>query len=176
MGRRRSRGLNETMNEWGPAGPRVNRRPCFRVLTGCSRAERRLHLCERGYPHDSSKNLKNGIRKYSEGYFYSEVTDALVGMISNKEIDLSFNAIRSVGKIETDSVELIKSMGVPKDDGVRILSALYDAGAIINYKIVSGKRFYTSKFRNRHSTFNENNLIMVHSGLHKAFSLGNDED
>ena len=50
----RSRGLNETMNEWGPAGPRVNRRPCFRVLTGCSRAERRLHLCECGYPHDSS--------------------------------------------------------------------------------------------------------------------------
>lgn len=123
----------------------------------------------------STSSIKNGIRKYSEGYFYSEVTDALVGMISNKEIELSFNAIRSVGKIETDSVELINSMGVSKDDGVRILSALYDAGAIINYKIVSGKRFYTSKFRNRHSTFNENNLIMVHSGLHKAFSLGNDE-
>ena len=57
-GRWRSRGLNETMNEWGPAGLRVNRRPCFRVLTGCSRAERRLRLCECGYPHDSSRNLK----------------------------------------------------------------------------------------------------------------------
>ena len=66
-GRWRSRGLNETMNEWGPAGPRVNRRPCFRVLTGCSRAERRLHLCERGYPHDSSRNhIKEGSNTDSE--------------------------------------------------------------------------------------------------------------
>lgn len=124
------------------------------------------------YPKGTSvDSVKNGIRKYSDNYFYPEIIDGLCGLISDDKIDSIFNAIKNIGHTETDVYEISKELDCSKPDAIEMLTALYNAGAIGNIFTVNNKQFIKYKFRNRHESFNERQRILIHPGLHKALGL-----
>ncbi|WP_228391845.1 hypothetical protein, partial [Gluconobacter aidae] len=58
------------------------------------------------------------------------------------------------------------------DRTFELCDALFNCSAIGNIQHRSGgKTYYTFKYRNRHSSFNENEDIMLHRGLWKALNL-----
>lgn len=123
----------------------------------------------------TSDNIKNGIRTYSYEYFKNEITDELVGFLTNEEIDLTFELLSSFGKanftideikVKIDADERFKKLDIRK-----IFSILYDCNAIGNS---SKETTYLSwKYRNRYSSFSPDQIIKIHGGLFKALNLHN---
>ncbi len=114
-------------------------------------------------------SILNGIRKYSDDYFVGEIKDGLDGLMSKDDQEMLFRAIKHTGHILTNVTELADEMSVDKQKAIELLETLYDSGAIVNVNPNNGQ--YTSKYRNRHSSFDPNQKIRIHQGLVKAFSL-----
>ena len=116
------------------------------------------------------QTIKDGINAYSENYFLMEVKDSVVGMLSNEEIETSFQAIRTIGLTEFSYQDFQKELPSP-EKALTMLNALYTAGAISNVDRENGESFRVSKFRNPNSIFNEKKLIAVNPGLNKALMI-----
>lgn len=122
------------------------------------------------YQHGAtSDSVKNGIRKYSEDYFVGEIEDGLNGLMPDEMIDAVIRAIKRMGKVSFSINDISEELGMDENKVVPLMETLYDAGAIININPSNGQ--YTSKYRNRHSSFDSRQIIRVHQGLVKAFSL-----
>jgi len=119
----------------------------------------------------TSNEIKNAIRKYSDNYFMNEIKDGLVGFLTDEDVENIFSIISSIDKDKMTLQEMkfrAEKLKI-KIDFEKVLSALYDAGAIAN---IADNKYFSYKFRNRHSRFDVFSEIFVHRALHSALGLG----
>ena len=118
----------------------------------------------------------NAVKTYSANYFYGEVQDELVGIMSDEEVQTIFKLISENKKYRTSKRELeIKaqelSLNLKNLNLERSLSLLYDIGAIGNVRKVEGKDSYSFKYRDRWSSFNQTDELVIHLALQKALNV-----
>jgi hypothetical protein len=118
--------------------------------------------------------IMSGIRDYSLNYFLPEIRDEAVGYIDEKEFD-RFIKILGLYKKREFSYPNLKSFSkehsFDSKTTEKALIILYGCSAIINtWDTPQGKR-YESKYRNRHSTLDINQSIIIHKGLWKALNI-----
>ena len=125
----------------------------------------------------SIKDLEEGIKDYSTDYFLPEIKDELVGYVPYDSIDMVTNILSSFREREfsySDFVE--KFYKVNKNENLMpdvVLNVLYDCSAIGHaYPYKDGQETrVTFKYRNRNSSFNHSNRIILHRGLWKALNV-----
>ncbi|MCF1467848.1 hypothetical protein GOZ89_12660 [Agrobacterium vitis] len=121
--------------------------------------------------------VKSGLREYSIKYFLPEIQDELSGYATPDEISRLINSFAKMRKrdfklkeLTTAASSLIKPLEAERI--FELCETLFNCSAIGNIQHNSGgNTFYTFKFRNRHSSFNENEDVMLHRGLWKALNL-----
>lgn len=121
--------------------------------------------------------FKAGLREYSIKYFLPEIEDELSGYAGPDEIQMIISAFGRVKKRDFSFSELIavsKTMKktLSEERIHEICESLFECSALgaINNK-PGGNTFYSFKYRNRHSSFDEREKIMLHRGLWKALNL-----
>ena len=125
----------------------------------------------------SSEEIEKGIKDYSTEYFQLEIKDEMTGYLPSIAIDGVFNSLSAIRKREFKLDEFkekckynIKLKGVEVDE---IMKVLYDCSAIGHvYSYNGGQTYrYTFKYRNRSSSFNPDDRIILHKGLWKALNV-----
>lgn len=125
----------------------------------------------------NKRAIDEGIKSYSSDYFLPEIKDEMVGYVTPKMIDPIVNLLSSFREREfaySDFVNTFNDMKLAKDISVdSVLSVLYDCSAIGHaYPYMDGKETRVSfKYRNRNSSFNKRNRIILHKGLWKALNI-----
>ncbi|WP_150123453.1 P-loop ATPase, Sll1717 family [Halotalea alkalilenta] len=123
------------------------------------------------------ERIKSGMREYSIKYFLPEIKDELNGYARPDEISKIIKCLGKVRKRDFHINELIdvsrKSPNSLMPERIlEIVEALFECSALGNIQHRSGgTTFYTFKYRNRHSSFNEDENIILHRGLWKALNL-----
>jgi hypothetical protein len=124
-------------------------------------------------PNDNQ--VKSGARTYSINYFLPEIRDELDGYCLKGEIDGFVNAASKLGKREFFPDEIIMKLRdekVSSDRSLEILQTLFACSAIGNVQHRPDDRsHYTFKFRNRNSTFNSKERVLLHKGMWKSINL-----
>lgn len=121
--------------------------------------------------------LKSGMRDYSIKYFLPEIQDELSGYATPDEIGRLVSALGKLRKRDFKLAELVgAATGLAKPLSAErvsdVVQALFQCSALGNIQHrPGGTTFYTFKYRNRHSSFNEGEDIMLHRGLWKALNL-----
>lgn len=124
------------------------------------------------------EDIDNGIKEYSSEYFRLEIKNEISGYVPVSAIDPLFALLSSFHKPEFYYSEFVdkakKNSNLKKLDLDEILNVLYNCSAI-GHKYDSSNIGITKiqfKYRNRTSSFLQDNLIRVHKGLWKALDLG----
>ena len=123
------------------------------------------------------REIMSGMREYSIKYFLPEIQDELSGYANPDEISSLVDALGRLRKRDFGLKELVsstKSTIKPlSDDRIYdIIRALFQCSAIGNLqRRPGGTTHYTFKYRNRHSSYNEGEDIILHRGLWKALNL-----
>lgn len=117
-----------------------------------------------------------GARNYSYNYFLPEIKDELSGYHTPNDIELVFQLLGSIRKRDfyiTEVNAALKARTAKLEEPLdSILTSLFECSAIGNVQNRSGgNSFYTFRYRNRHSSFNTSERIILHSGLWKAMNL-----
>ncbi|MEE3499883.1 P-loop ATPase, Sll1717 family [Acidiphilium acidophilum] len=121
--------------------------------------------------------VMSGMREYSIKYFLPEIQDELSGYATPEEITHIIDALGRLRKREFKLSELVaasKLLTKPlsAERIFEVMRNLFQCSAIGNIQHrPTGTTFYTFKFRNRHSSFIENETIVLHRGLWKALNL-----
>lgn len=125
----------------------------------------------------SDEAIEQGIKMYSSEYFLPEIKDEMTGYISYDKIDPIINILSSFREREFSYSQFVTSFRELKTrdclNADVVLNVLYDCSAIGNvYPYKNGKETRISfKYRNRHSSFNKENRIILHKGLWKALNV-----
>lgn len=122
------------------------------------------------------KAIDEGIKEYSRDYFLPEIKDEMAGYIQYDAIDRIVNILSSFREREfsyVDFIDKFKILGIQEVNVDKVLDVLYDCSAIGHtYQYKDGKETrVTFKYRNRSSSFNKNNRIILHKGLWKALNV-----
>lgn len=123
--------------------------------------------------------IKKGINEYSSEYFIPEIKDEMTGYIPYDLIDSIINLLSSFRQREISYKDFCDQFDSHKEfkdreiDADSILGILYDCSAIGNtYTYNDGKsNRFTFKYRNRTSSFNRMNTIILHRGLWKGLNI-----
>ena len=119
-------------------------------------------------------DITNAIRLYSQEYFLPEIRDELDGYFEVDEIDLIIRSIELLAKTEFSVEEFTnaaKLNGMMTSQIELALVRLYECSAISTFRTLASNRIYSAKYRNRSSSFNKIETIVVHRGLQKALNL-----
>ncbi|MFC1460589.1 P-loop ATPase, Sll1717 family [Microvirga arabica] len=125
----------------------------------------------------SAAAIKSGMREYSIKYFLPEIQDELSGYVTPEEISRIVSAFARLRKRDfrlSDLISLTTNSVKPlsAEKTYDIVEALFQCSAVGNIQHrPGGTTHYTFKYRNRHSSFNENEDIMLHRGLWKALNI-----
>jgi hypothetical protein len=122
-----------------------------------------------------------GIMQYSREFLLSEIKNELYGFLNDDEREKSMKLLSLMNKstFNFEEIENIKNADTrfQKLDTIRILQALFDCGAILNFrKDESGVYIYTSKIRNPTACFDPHQSIRIMRGLWKTFNFREDDD
>ena len=123
------------------------------------------------------KAIDEGIKAYSSDYFLPEIKDEMAGYVQYDAIDRIVNILSSFRGREfsyAGFVDNFNALDFPEGiNADNILNVLYDCSAIGHaYPYKDGKETrVTFKYRNRNSSFNKNNRIILHKGLWKALNV-----
>ena len=139
---------------------------------------RLMNEIQKNYAYNkmSPEKFRNAVNSYSADYFYAEVQDELVGIMSEKETRTVFRLISEIKKYRSSMMELTakaKELNVDLT-GIeleRLLSLLYDIGAIGNVRKHDNTDKYSFKYRDRWSSFNPREEFVVHLALQKALNV-----
>lgn len=125
----------------------------------------------------TADQVKSGLREYSIKYFLPEIQDELSGYGTPDEISRLINALARMRRRDFKLKDLIETAGslikpLEAERTFELCETLFNCSAIGNIQHrQGGNTFYTFKYRNRHSSFIENEDIMLHRGLWKALNL-----
>ena len=127
----------------------------------------------------SQEQILSGLRSYSIDYFLPEIKDELVGYFPASVVEAAFSLIGSLRKREFTFKDLTtKALEQPRFselDIPGIVSALFECSAIGNVNTARGSRgakYYTWKYRNRNSTLDLQESLLLHKGMWRALNLG----
>lgn len=123
-----------------------------------------------------SATIKSGMRDYSIKYFLPEIRDELSGYADPQETSLIMDSLGQMRRREFKLAELIdssRSLSLPLTEEKigDVCRLLFQCSALGNVQSRGGTTYFTFKYRNRHSTFNEAETIVLHRGLWKALNL-----
>ena len=125
----------------------------------------------------SNEAIIKGIRRYSTEYFLPEISNELSGYLPNGMIQPVFSAISSIRSQSFTYEQFVNKFNevMPNNgiDSLEILKVLYDCSAIGHthyYKEYDGTRVLF-KYRNRATSFEKNDKILLHRGLWKAMNV-----
>lgn len=123
----------------------------------------------------SKNDIKSGIHAYSTNYFILEVRNTMSGFLDDNEemADRIIQLLTSMGKtiFSYNDIEN-KKKSDPRFTNINIiktLELLFDMSAIGNYN--PSTKYVTFKYRNVHASFDPNQMIFIHKGLHKGLNL-----
>ena len=128
-------------------------------------------------PNVTNSAIDDGIKTYSSEYFLPEIKDELAGYIPYNLIDPVINILSSFRVREfsySQFVNAFNNLNMCDDINVDfVLNVLYDCSAIGHaYPYKNGRETrVTFKYRNRNSSFNKENRIILHKGLWKALNV-----
>lgn len=136
------------------------------------------------YIKDNSSSSKvtneaiiKGVRRYSTEYFLPEISNELSGYIPSSAIQSVFNAISSIRSQSFTCEQFISKFNEAVSgsdiDPMEVLKVLYDCSAIGHthyYKEFNGTRVLF-KYRNRSTSFEKSDRILLHRGLWKAMNV-----
>ena len=121
------------------------------------------------------KQILAGIRNYSSKYFLPEILDELVGYITREQAGA---LIRSISRSKCNkfdfrdlSTHFLHEGLLNQADMPTLLEPLFNCSAIGNLRTDGHKRFWSFKFRNRHSHLKLDEQIVVHRGLWRAMNI-----
>jgi hypothetical protein len=135
------------------------------------------------YIQNSTKGYKptipevwSGIKRYSVNYLLDEIKNDLNGFLRDDEREKAIKILALMNKSSFNLQELETRKNLDPRfkslDLVRILQALFDCGAISNYrKDENGRDINTTKYRSPTAYFDPNEGIKIHWGLWKAFNI-----
>lgn len=121
--------------------------------------------------------IRNGMRTYSISYFLPEIGDELHGYCTKSEFSQITTLLGIIRKREflfSEFVELAKARncGMDRSRLKQIFEYLFVCSGVGHIsKKRGGNTIYTFNFRNRHSSFDERERIILHKGLWKALNL-----
>ena len=125
----------------------------------------------------SSLCIEKGIKDYSSEYFKQEILDEMAGYLPGPVIEGVFNALSSMRSREfkyDEFKEKCRYNTKLKDfDLDEVMKVLYECSAIGHIYSYNGgiTSRVTFKYRNRSSSFNPEDRIMLHKGLWKALNV-----
>lgn len=124
----------------------------------------------------SREQLLSGVRAYSIEYFLPEIRDELHGYVELTSVDRTVELIGSLRRRDFYYNELLEKAkcfaSSESFDLAPIISALFECSAIGNvHNRPGGTTYYTFKFRNRNSTLNLDDRLILHRGMWKALNL-----
>lgn len=124
----------------------------------------------------SINDITEGIKEYSTDYFLPEIKDELAGYVSYSNIDSIVNILSSFREREFSYDDFCDAFAkINKESSLTpdsVLNVLYDCSAIGHtYKYNGSQTRITFKYRNRNSSFNSSNRIILHKGLWKALNV-----
>jgi hypothetical protein len=141
-----------------------------------SESERYSALIRRRLTQDQ---IQSGIRSYSIDYFLPEIKDELVGYFPASVVEAAFSLIGSLRKREFHFKDLHtkarEQARFSELDLPGVVHALFECSAVGNVNSASGRRatvFYTWKYRNRNSTLNLDDPLLLHKGMWRALNVG----
>lgn len=127
----------------------------------------------------TEEQILSGLRSYSINYFLPEIKDELVGYFPASVVEAAFSLIGSLRKREFSFEELrVKAAEQTRFgelDIPSIVSALFECSAIGNVNTARGTRgakYFTWKYRNRNSTLDLQENLLLHKGMWRALNLG----
>lgn len=116
----------------------------------------------------------NALTAYSREYFLPEIKDELDGYIDGEDIQAIFKILGAARKRSPSIQELehhAQIMCVRSEfDLTSILSFMYECSAIGNL-FTRRSTYATFKHRDRHTSFNQEEQILIHQGLWRALNL-----
>jgi hypothetical protein len=125
----------------------------------------------------STQEIENGIKDYSTEYFKQEIADEMAGYLPGNAIEGVFNSLSSLRSRDFWFKEFaekcrynIKLKGIDIDEVMKVLYECSAIGHIYSYNGGRNSRV-TFKYRNRSSSFNPEDRIMLHKGLWKALNV-----
>lgn len=134
------------------------------------------HIQEFAGPYRITKDdILSGVRSYSVNYFLPEIKDELVGFVNEEDIASTLDIIGTLRKRDFFYSELVGSMEKqPRYSNLdleTVIKALFESSAIGNIHKRGGRTYYTFKFRNRNSTLDIDDRLILHRGMWKALNL-----
>ncbi len=153
-------------------------RDLIQVLTHIQRFASSSERSELIRRHLGQDQILSGLRSYSIDYFLPEIKDELVGYFPASVVEAAFSLIGSLRKREFNFEELKKkALEQPRFaelDLAGIVTALFECSALGNANRTRGrgKTYYTWKYRNRNSTLNLDDELLLHKGMWRALNLG----
>lgn len=125
----------------------------------------------------TTAEIERGIKNYSAEYFKQEISDEMAGYLPGTAIEGVFNALSSMRSRDFSYKGFLdacryntKLRGIDADE---ILKILYECSAIGHVYSYNGGRIsrVTFKYRNRFSSFVQQDRILLHKGLWKALNV-----
>lgn len=125
----------------------------------------------------SHSAIVKGIKDYSTEYFITEISNELSGYLPSATIQPVFNVISSL-RLQSFTFEQFQKKAqeniILKDlNPSEILKVLYDCSAIghIHYYNENNKTMVLYKYRNRATSFEKTDKILLHRGLWKSMNV-----
>lgn len=125
-----------------------------------------------------SEDIKKALSKYSSDYFIPEIRDEMTGYIPYKTVDTVIKLLASFRNREIRFRDFKDEFEASPDlkgnlTAEYTLNVLYECSAIGNiYEYDdNGTQRITFKYRNRNSSFNRRNGIILHRGLWKGLNI-----
>lgn len=121
--------------------------------------------------------LNKAVKEYSTEYFKQEISNELSGYFSGQAIASIFNVLSSIRQQRFEykafKTECNLYPELANIDSFEIMRVLYDCSAIghTHYYKENGSTRVLFKYRNRASTFNPKDKILLHKGLWKALNV-----
>ena len=127
--------------------------------------------------HVTNSAIVKGIKDYSTEYFMPEIANELSGYLPNAAIQPVFNVISSLRLQTFTFVQFTNKCkeypALKEINPLDILKVLYDCSAIghIHYYNENASRRVLFKYRNRSSSFEKSDKILLHRGLWKSMNV-----
>lgn len=127
--------------------------------------------------HVTHSAIVKGIKDYSTEYFLPEISNELSGYLPNAVIQPVFNVISSL-RLQSFTYEQFKKKckdypALRDVSPIDILTLLYNCSAIghTHYYNEDGSTRVLFKYRNRSSSFEKSDKILLHRGLWKSMNV-----